>query len=139
MKKMLLLAATVFMMMLTACTQDNTCIKQIVEVINQGAQQHHDLENGTIDYDSLKEGELFQMPGGNLFANEQIWKIIEANADYKLTDADKEMLSTAVEQFTSDGDDIPALANNAMVLNAKGAIDTSKTLKDLYAHGGRPF
>lgn len=134
-----MLVATVFMMMLTACTQDNTCVKQIVKLINQGAEQQQGIDQGIINFDSLEDGDLFQMPGGNLFANEQIWKIIETNSDYKLTNEDKEMLRDAVDRFSSNGDDVYAIANNAMVLNAKGAIDASKTLKDLYANGGSPF
>lgn len=132
---MLLFAVAAVMMMLSACTNDNTCVKQIVEVINQGAEQYKALENGSIDLNDLQDGELFTMPNGNIFANEQIYAIIEKNADYKLTDTDKTLLTDAVKQFASEKDNLEAMATNAASQHAIGTIISAKKLKDLYAHG----
>lgn len=138
MKTILFLAVLAIIIGLAGCANDNTSVKQIVEVINDGYVQHHAIEKGEIDLSDLKDGEYFNWPDGNIFANDKIWKIIKANAEYSLTDEDKAMLTEAVEQFivaNADPDDILAIGTNIMADHAKDTIRSSKKLKDLYAHG----
>lgn len=133
MKKMLLFAVAAVMMMLSACTNDNTCVKQIVEVINAGYIQHQAIDNGELQISDIPEADFFNWPYGNIFANEKIYAIIEKNAEYKLTDTDKELLNNSVEQFIKDStemDDAAIVADHA-----KDTIRSAKKLKDLYAHG----
>lgn len=135
MKKMLTFAIAVLMMGLAACTKDNTSVKQIVEVINAGYEQHQGIANGTVQIAKLANDEYFNWPDGNIFANEKIFAIIAADKDYTLTDEDKAMLTEAVEQFIIPGANLDASSQHMMANHAKDTIRGAKKLKDLYAHG----
>lgn len=136
MKKLFLLATAAVMMVISACTKDNTCVKQIAEEINLGYAQSQAINDGTLKIEEVPSGEFFNWPNGNVFENEKIFAIIEANKDYTLTDEDKEILTNAIQQFIKPSDgNLETDDTNIMADNAKDAIRSSKTLKDLFAHG----
>lgn len=136
MKKLFLLATAAVMMVISACTKDNTCVKQIAEEINLGYAQSQAINDGTLKIEEIPSGEFFNWPNGNVFENEKIFAIIEANKDYTLTDEDKEILTNAIQQFIKPSDgNLETDDTNIMADNAKDAIRSSKTLKDLFAHG----
>ena len=138
MKKLLTFALSAIIVMLSACTKDNTCVKQMAEIITKGAEQYKAIDAGELTIEELSEDELFKMPNGNIFANDDIYAIIEANKDYELTKEDKEILKNAVNKFVTEGEDlsIDIMSTNTAAHNADATIDQSKTLKDLYYYGG---
>lgn len=137
MKKLLTFALSAIIVMLSACTKDNTCVKQIAEIITKGAEQYKAIDAGELAIEELSD-DLFKMPNGNIFANDEIYAIIEANKDYELTKEDKEILKNAVIKFVTEGEDLPIdiMSTNTAAHNADATIDQSKTLKDLYYYGG---
>ena len=137
MKKLLTFALSAIIVMLSACTKDNTCVKQIAEIITKGAEQYKAIDAGELAIEELSE-DLFKMPNGNIFANDEIYAIIEANKDYELTKEDKEILKNAVIKFVTEGEDlsIDIMSTNTAAHNADATIDQSKTMKDLYYYGG---
>lgn len=137
MKKLLTFALSAIIVMLSACTKDNTCVKQIAEIITKGAEQYKAIDAGELAIEELSE-DLFKMPNGNIFANDEIYAIIEANKDYELTKEDKQILKNAVNKFVTEGEDlsIDIMSTNTAAHNADATIDQSKTMKDLYYYGG---
>lgn len=137
MKKLLTFALSAIIVMLSACTKDNTCVKQMAEIITKGAEQYKAIDAGELAIEELSE-DLFKMPNGNIFANDEIYAIIEANKDYELTKEDKEILKNAVNKFVTEGEDlsIDIMSTNTAAHNADATIDQSKTMKDLYYYGG---
>jgi hypothetical protein len=123
MKKVILLMVAAIALGLTACSnKDNTCVKDIVAILTDGAKQ-----NQTDDLDNL-----FIMPDGNAFANEKVLAVIDANKDYKLTDDDKAQLKETVQQFkTLDGDSQAAELERLQVKMLEADIDAAITLSDL--------
>lgn len=132
---------------LTACggSGDNTSVKEIVNIINNATQMEQRIAeeeaSGQRQFGELHDGEVFITPNGNIFANEEILALINANPKYKLNDTDKEMLTTAVEQYFGAGapESNSTLAgayadglNSAGLSIAKEAINRAKTLHDLY-------
>lgn len=137
MKKLLTFALSAIIVMLSACTKNNTCVKQIAEIITKGAEQYKAIDAGELTIEELSD-DLFKMPNGNIFANDEIYAIIEANKDYELTKEDKEILKNAVTKFVTEGEElsIDIMSTNTAAHNADATIDQSKTLKDLYYYGG---
>ncbi|MGM9860613.1 MAG: hypothetical protein ACI31C_07650 [Muribaculaceae bacterium] len=137
MKKLLTFALSAIIVMLSACTKDNTCVKQMAEIITKGAEQYKAIDAGELTIEELSD-DLFKMPNGNIFANDEIYSIIEANKDYELTKEDKEILKNAVNKFVTEGEDISIdiMSTNTAAHNADATIDQSKTMKDLYYYGG---
>ncbi|MGN0229105.1 MAG: hypothetical protein ACI4BH_04770 [Muribaculaceae bacterium] len=137
MKKLLTFALSAIIVMLSACTKDNTCVKQMAEIITKGAEQYKAIDAGELTIEELSD-DLFKMPNGNIFANDEIYSIIEANKDYELTKEDKEILKNAVNKFVTEGEDlsIDIMSTNTAAHNADATIDQSKTMKDLYYYGG---
>jgi hypothetical protein len=133
MKKVILMMVAAILLGLSACTnKENTCIKDIVAILTEGAKQ-----NQADDVDNL-----FIMPDGNVFANEKVLAIVEANKDYKLTDEDKSELKKAVQLFkTHKADSEEAIMFEASKMIAEiedtqvqwmeSNIDAAKSLGDL--------
>lgn len=121
-------------------SSDNTSVKDVVALINEGAKQQEAIDNGSLDISNISEADYFNTPNGNIFANEKILAVIKADPNYKLTNADKDMLTTAVEKYfgankTETSTVYGAMADglNTVALNiAKEAIEGAKTLNDLY-------
>lgn len=150
MKKVIYLLIAVLSLALTACggSGDNTSVKEIVNIIDQAAQTEQRIAaeeaSGQREFGELHDGEVFITPNGNIFANEEILALINANPKYKLTEADKEMLTAAVEQYfnanapesnsTLAGAYTDGLISAGLSI-AKEAIDGAKTLHDLYKIG----
>lgn len=120
---------------------DNTSVKEVVALIDAGTKQSQEIESGKLDISDISETDFFTTPNGNIFGNPKILAVIKSNPDYKLSDTDKEMLTTAVEEYfranTPSGTSTLAGAYadglNAAGLNiAKEAIEDAKTLNDLY-------
>lgn len=147
MKKVIYLFIALLSLALTACggSGDNTSVKDIVNIIDQAAQTEQRIAaeeaSGQRQIGELHDGEVFVTPNGNIFANEEILSIIKANPKYKLTDADKDMLTAAVEKYfgANTTTDTSSLAgayadgmNSAGLSIAKESIDEAKTLNDLY-------
>ncbi len=125
-------------------SDDNTSVKDVVALIDEGTKQSQAIESGNLDISDISEADLFTTPNGNIFANEKILAVIKANPNYKLSNADKEMLTTAVERYfganapsgTSTLAGAYADGLNAAGLNiGKEAIEDAKTLHDLYKIG----
>lgn len=125
-------------------SSDNSSVKDVVALIDAGTEQSLQIEAGTLNISDIPEADFFNTPNGNIFANAKILAVIKANPDYKLTSADKEMLTAAVEKYfgsksveeTSTSFGAAASAINDMGLsNAKKAINEAKTLNDLYKIG----
>lgn len=114
-----------------------------MSLIDKGTAQQDSIDNGTLDISDTPEADYFNTPNGNIFANEKILAVIKANPDYKLSNADKEMLTTAVEKYFAGGKTETSTVYGAMAddLNsaglsiAKEAIEGAKTLNDLYKIG----
>lgn len=136
MKKIFIFGAGILLMLMAACAKDNSCVTSIADIINQGYEQHQAINDSSLLIKDIPEGDFFNWPDGNVFANEKIFAIIKTNPDYKLTEEDKDILINAVEQFISQADgDLEAIDANIMADHAKDTIRSSKTLKDLYGHG----
>lgn len=123
MKKVILLMVATIVLGLTACsTKDNSCVKDIVAILTEGAKQNQadDLDN------------LFIMPDGNVFANEKVLTVVEANKDYELTSEDREELKKTVQLFKTlnDGGQAAEL-EGLQVQMLEANIDAAKTLGDL--------
>lgn len=124
-------------------TSDNTSVKDVVALIDKGAAQQDSIDNGTLDISDIPEADYFNTPNGNIFANEKILAVIKANPDYKLSNADKEILTAAVEKYFAGGKTETSTVYGAYAdgLNtagqniAKEAIEGAKTLQDLYKIG----
>lgn len=124
-------------------SSDNTSVKDVVVLIDKGAAQQDSIDNGTLDISDIPEADYFNTPNGNIFANEKILAVIKANPDYKLSNADKEILTAAVEKYFAGGKTETSTVYGAMAdgLNsaglsiAKEAIEGAKTLNDLYKIG----
>lgn len=141
MKKVIYLMVAFISLALCSCgSNDNTCVKEIVKLIDEGTQQRIATDNGTLDISDIPEDDFFVTPDGNTFANPKIKAIIDANPKYKLTDEDKEMLNNAIDKLcpevpvryqpTVEGrmlDDINRKAREYNLANIKAA----KTLGDL--------
>lgn len=124
-------------------SSDNTSVKDVVSLIAKGAAQQDSIDNGTLDICDIPEANYFNTPNGNIFANKKILAVIKANPDYKLSNTDKEMLTTAIEKYFAGGKTETSTVYGAYAdgLNAAGlsiakeAIEDAKTLYDLYKIG----
>lgn len=100
MKKVISIMVAFISLALYSCgSSDNTCIKEIVKLIDEGTQQRIAIHDGTLDIRDIPEGDHFVTPNGNTFANPKIKAIIDANTKYKLTDEDKEILNNAIDKL----------------------------------------
>ena len=121
-------------------SNDNTCVKEIVKLIDEGTQQRIATDNGTLDISDIPEADYFTTPNANIFGNPKILAVIKANPKYKLTAEDKEMLNKAVKEYfgtfkVETSTIYGALAdglNEAGLIIATETIEQSKTLLDLY-------
>ena len=138
MKKIFVFCTGILLMLMASCAKDNSCVTQIVEIVNEGAAQYQALRDSTITYEELGDN-LFTTPHGNIFGSDRIYEIIEKNPDYKLTDEDKRILTDAVKKFRNgnepDKDDLVEMSIFLVSKNAEITIETSETLKDLFGHG----
>ena len=138
MKKIFLFGAGILFMLMAACSKDNSCVTQIVEIVNEGAAQRQALRDSTVTFEELGDN-IFTTPRGNIFGYSKIFEIIESNPDYKLTVEDKRMLKEAVKKFRSGDepqkDDMEEMDDYLVSKNAEITIETSETLKDLFGHG----
>lgn len=150
MKKLMYLFISFLLLGLTACggSGDNTSVKEIVNIIDNATQTEKRIAeeeaSGQRQFGELHDDEVFNVPNGNIFANEEILKLINANPKYKLTETDKQMLTSAVEGYfnpnvsesnsTLSGAATSGLNSAAMGV-AKETIDEAKTLHDLYKIG----
>ena len=130
MKQVIYLFVLLISLALSACggSSDNTSVKEIVSVVNTATETNkrvaQEEASGARQFGELHDDEVFITPNGNIFANDSVLAIIKAEPDYKLTDADKEMLLTAISAY---------FGNDTFGLSvAKDAIKKAKTLNDLY-------
>ena len=141
MKKVIYIMVAFISLALCSCgSNDNTCVKEIVKLIDEGTQQRIATNNGTLEISDIPEGEYFTTPNGNIFANTKILAVIKSNPKDKLTAEDKDMLTKAVKEYfgafkvetttvygaTADG------LNSAGLEIATESINQAKTLNDLY-------
>lgn len=131
MKNLFTFALTAIILFLSACTKDNTCVKQIAKIISAGAEQYQKIYNGELAIEDIPEEDLFTTPDGNIFDNPKIYEIIIANKDYKLTEEDKQILKKEVSKFKREGKSIDAVIATATFIKADDAINCAKTLRDL--------
>lgn len=130
MKNLFTFALAAIILFMSSCTKDNTCVKQIAEIISAGAEQYQKIDSGELAIEDISEEDLFTMPDGNIFDYPKIYEIIKNNKDYKLTEEDKQLLKNEVSKFNRD-DVVMAVAFNS----ADDAIDRAKTLRDLWYNG----
>lgn len=135
MKNLFTFALSAIILFMSACTKDNTCVKQIAEIISAGAEQYQKVDNGELAIEDISEEDLFTTPDGNIFDNPKIYEIIKANKDYKLTEEDKQILKKEVSKFKREGKGIDAVIETATFNTADDAIDRAKTLRDLWYNG----
>ena len=74
---------------LSSCSH-NTPVDQIVEILDQAAQKTKELQN---------PDELTNIR--NVVSPDDVWNIIRENADYKLTDGDKDKLKDSFNKLIS--------------------------------------
>ena len=74
---------------LSSC-RHNTPVDQIVEILDQAAQKTKELQN---------PDELTNIR--NVVSPDDVWNIIRENADYKLTDGDKDKLKDSFNKLIS--------------------------------------
>ena len=102
MKKVIYIMVAFISLALCSCGS-NDCVKQIATIIENGAEKEQAFEaavaNGEKTDADLQEEDLFMRPAGNVFANPEVKAIIDKNSNYKLSDADKEMLTNAIDKL----------------------------------------
>lgn len=145
MKKLIYILFAVFAIGLSSCGGgDNSCVKEIATLIENGAQKEQAFEaavaSGEKTDADLQEDDMFVRPEGNAFANAEVKAIIEQHSNYKLTAEDKDILKSAIDKLCPETPNrYQPTSAGRMLDNLKSAerasaienIDNAKTLGDL--------
>lgn len=99
MKKLSLIAIALMAVLISSCKQDNSCIKEMVTVIQDGWTQNQNAEQLAAESDEYVSTQPFILPDGDVFLNASVVKIINDHPNYKLTPEDKAMLIQTVSAF----------------------------------------